>query len=286
VPALSLPPQLPVPSSLSKAVTMISTESWALRITNTWATLPNTENHTVLKPSSNWDNQTGLPKMIKLMLTTLIQTLPVLADTTSCPTTTLLSLRTWKDTMSTLTTCSDNQHPSPSWTNPARMSTSIGLTQKVTNSTNTMFYNTVNHTPKKHTSVTNGKCITHNPELSWWSSKLQLTTSIQLDQHQPQPQPQPQHQVVEVEVEEAPLQELLANQLIGKPEVWLPESKINNNVVDAGPSPLLDVSDPEELLLDTHSLITLSNNLLIALDHMETMVAVVESWNLLSNTLR
>jgi len=91
---------------------------------------------------------------------------------------------------------------------------------------------------------------------------------------------------VEVDPEEAPLQELLANQLIGKPEVWLPESKINNNVVDAGPSPLLDVSDPEELLLDTHSLITLSNNSLIALDHMETMVAVVESWNLLSNTLR
>lgn len=91
---------------------------------------------------------------------------------------------------------------------------------------------------------------------------------------------------MEVEVEETPLQELLANQLIGKPEVWLPESKTKNNVVDAGPSPLLDVSDPEELLLDTHLLITLSNNSLIALDHMETMVAVVESWNLLSNTLR
>ena len=266
---------------------MISTESWALRITNSWATLPNTENHTKLKTSSNRDNPTGLKEVNQSLLTTLIQTLPVLVNTTICPTTTLLSLRTWKDTMSTLTTCSDNQHPSPSITNPTQMSTSIGLTQKVTNSTNTFHYNTVNHTPNKHTSVTNGKCITHNPMLSWWSSKLQLTTPIQLeDITQPQHQPQPQHQAVEVDPEEAPLQELLANQLIGNRKVWLPESKTKNNVVDAGPSPLLDVSDPEELLLDTHLLITLSNNSLIALDHMETMVAVVESWNLLSNTLR
>jgi len=167
------------------------------------------------------------------------------------------------------------------------MPQSIGSILEVANHTNTSHSNMVNHIHNKHTSETNGKCLSPALKMSCWNSKLQKTTLTLLavtlhHQHQPQLQLQPQHQAVEV----VPHQELLANQLIGNPEVWLLVSKTKDNVVDAGHSPLLDVSVQEEPLLDIHFLTTLSNNSLIAPDHMETMVAVVESWNLLSNTLR
>ena len=70
--------------------------------------------------------------------------------------------------------------------------------------------------------------------------------------------------------------------LLGK----LPLFKTRLNVVAAGPSPLPDVSHPEEPLLDTHLLTTPSNNSLIAPPPTVTMVATVDGWTMPSNTSR
>ena len=66
--------------------------------------------------------------------------------------------------------------------------------------------------------------------------------------------------------------------LTGLLKVKLPQSKTKDNAVPAGHSLLL-VALIQDLLLPktTPQLSTLSNNLLIALDHMETMVAMVVS---------
>jgi len=73
-------------------------------------------------------------------------------------------------------------------------------------------------------------------------------------------------------------------ELIGPKKEWSLLFKTKDNVVPAGLSPLLDVSDQEEQLLDSHLLTTLSNSSLIA--PLKTMVAVVVSWMLLSSMLR
>jgi len=72
--------------------------------------------------------------------------------------------------------------------------------------------------------------------------------------------------------------------LIGFLQAKSPQFKTKLNAVVAGPSPLPDVSHPEELLLDTHLLTTLSNNSLIAPAPSVTMVATVDGWTMPSNT--
>ena len=66
--------------------------------------------------------------------------------------------------------------------------------------------------------------------------------------------------------------------LTGLLKVKLPQSKTKDNAVHAGHSLLLVVLIPDLLLpKTTPQLSTQSNNLLIALDHMEIMVAMVVS---------
>lgn len=63
---------------------------------------------------------------------------------------------------------------------------------------------------------------------------------------------------------------------IGLPKVWLLQSKTKEHAVVAGLSLLPEISHLEELLLDTHSLTTPSNNSCLALLLLLTMVAMEE----------
>jgi len=63
---------------------------------------------------------------------------------------------------------------------------------------------------------------------------------------------------------------------IGLPRVWLPQSNPREHAVVAGLSPLQGASHLEELLQDTHSSTTLSNNSWLALLLLQTIIVMVE----------